>query len=352
MLGICVVYLLRYRDSEYFLHTSIARLKAYTKGPFRIYGAIARNSAPTTAGLLAEAGITLVELTAKEELAGASEHANLLDLLVDNAVEDGCTHVATFDMDSWPVVDGWDMLCAARINDAEPVIAAVRREENTHFPFPGFTFFPASFWRVGNSSFSSEQRAKFPSALVKSLRRWSETGAGILLQLMVEERGWIALERSNAWNPHAVMCGLYGDMVFHFGAGSRRPSFLCDRFEYGLNEGPMRDDFRYAINDARRRHLLALLQRDEEAFLCELRADNPCVPQSTSDLAASLATAQVELERLEGLLSERDLRLGQLDAEIAALRSSLSWRLTSPLRRCVAAWRLAPDRLRGAKSGG
>ncbi len=112
MLGICVVYLVLDKDAEFLLEMNLQRILSYTNAPYKIYGVALRLSDDLT-NKLRENGVVLPEIPEfklaeyKDNAKGAGEHSYYLDQLVDFAFMDGCTHVTTFDMDSWPISKGW-----------------------------------------------------------------------------------------------------------------------------------------------------------------------------------------------------------------------------------------------------
>ena len=144
MLGICVVYLVPDADAEFLLKMHLANLKATTEGPYRVYG-VALRMAPGHEQYLRNAGVVLPEVPPhdpenyKRNNREAGEHSHYLDQLVDVAFGDGCTHVATFDMDSWPIAKGWDSHYRKFLAPPIPVIGMRRTETNDEFPNPAFT---------------------------------------------------------------------------------------------------------------------------------------------------------------------------------------------------------------------
>jgi hypothetical protein len=52
-----------------------------------------------------------------------------------------------------------------------------------------------------------------------------DVGQNLTDALLAGGRDVAPLRRSNAWNAHFLMGGLYGDLVYHQGAGGRRPRF-------------------------------------------------------------------------------------------------------------------------------
>ena len=279
-LGICIVFLVRDTDADGYalLDACIERIARHTRGPYRLYGSCPDGDAGTLRRLH-EHGVTIVPVAGRHPHI-SQEHSMLLDRLVDRAVADGCTHVATLDMDSWPVHDGWDGLYADAIDARAPVAAIVRTELGDNFPFAAFTFLPATFWRVGESSFSTEQRATFAAADADASSRPGETGSGILAQLRRDGQQFLRLERSNRWDVHPLIAGLYDGTIFHLGAGSRQPVFVIDEQTYALNGSPLRRRFADYMNAQLREFALRQVLAHHDEFVDQLAggAREPLVP--------------------------------------------------------------------------
>jgi len=274
MLGICVVYLVPDEVGEFLLRTNLHQLRAHTEGQHRIYGAALRLP-DASAQVLVQAGVRLPQLPAfdlagyERNSKGAGEHSHYLDQLVDHAFADGCSHVATFDMDSWPVARGWDTYYARLLAPAVPVVAMQRVETNDDFPNPAFTLIDRGFWREGRSSFAGfNPRTPFP------LKDWAfsrpQSGAGILAELRANAQRFLPLLRTNLWNPHPVMCGIYDHRIFHFGAGSRAPTFGCDKDEYATIDTDISRSFVASVNAAKRAFFARQLKASPDEFLRQL----------------------------------------------------------------------------------
>jgi hypothetical protein len=111
-----------------------------------------------------------------------------------------------------------------------PLGAICRIENEEDYPHPSFCATTAGFWRDlgGTWEISSD-----PSAPT------NELGGGRLRDLLREHGvDWRRLLRTNAFNPHPVMFGLYAGVIYHHGAGFRRPITAADRKPW---EQPMRD---------------------------------------------------------------------------------------------------------------
>lgn len=268
MLGICVVYLVTDSDGEALLDFSISEIAARTAGPYRLYGCCPRNDRRTQKRV-ARRGATVLQSGGRADNP-SQEHSAMLNMLVDRAVADGCETVATFDMDSWPIADGWDRLYGDALSERFPVAAITRAEVGHNFPFAAFTMLRREFWRAGESSFTTRQRGPFAPEAANAASRPGETGAGVLAQLHAEGLGYLRLERSNVWNVHPLMAGVYDNTIFHIGAGSRAPRFLTDDAEYGLDGSPVRRGYADQVNEAKRAFTMTNALRHHEAFLAEL----------------------------------------------------------------------------------
>lgn len=268
VLGICVVYLVKDADGEAILDFSFAQFARSTRGPYRIYGC-APDDDRKVLKRIARHGATVMR-SGERHHNPSQEHSKLLDMLVDQAVADGCDHVVTFDMDSWPIIDGWDRLYAAALSDRFPVASIARTEIGHNFPFAAFTFFRAGFWRAGESSFTTRQRASFSTEAANVATRPGETGGGILARLHEDGLGYLRLERSNVWDLHAIMAAVYDNTIFHVGAGSRSPRFMTDDDEHGLNGSPFRRAYADQINEARRSFTVSRVLKQHDAFMAEL----------------------------------------------------------------------------------
>lgn len=264
MLGICIVFLLADEWGEFLARTVVTQIERTTLGPYRIYG-LALRSSESQIEYLEQLNVNFLSVPQPQsaQRSGSKEHSFLLDQLVAQALREGCDHVVTFDMDSWPVMVGWDKTYSAILSTRTPVAAIVRTELTDNFPFAAFTMFPSWFWKDGLSSFASENDNSLS-------RRPGETGSGILDQLAQENLCFFRLERTNRWNPHPLIAGIYDDAFFHLGAGSRSAIFVSDDAHYGLNGSALRRDFAMAINGAIRDWVLGSLQTDHDGFIAEL----------------------------------------------------------------------------------
>ena len=103
MMGICVVYLVENADGYALMDLSVAQLKRFTVGHTVSMGAV-----QTMTSKPSDAWQHVIQDVGGERLSHVShEHSKLLNLLLNQAVQDGCTQIATFDMESWPILPNW-----------------------------------------------------------------------------------------------------------------------------------------------------------------------------------------------------------------------------------------------------
>lgn len=299
MVGICVIYLVDDPVGYRLLELSLDQIERTTAGPYRLYGCCPDGD-PETLRRLAARG---VEVHAAGDPARVREpqveHSELLNALADAAASDGCSHLATFDMDSWPILPGWDQRYAGALTGQAPVASIVRTELGDNFPFAAFTMMAREFWRVGESSFSTRLRGSFDEDALGALSRPEETGSGIAVQLGRDGLTFLRLERSNRWEVHHVIAGIYDDAVFHLGAGSRAPQFINDNEVYAIDGSPLRRRFATQMNRAVSEAISEQLLAEHDALMSELAggALRPLEPIPTDPRTVPRHLAHTPVER-------------------------------------------------------
>ncbi len=119
------------------------------------------------------------------------------------------------DGDAFPIADPM-----AAIHDAlsEGSLLAVRRDENSGDPqpHPCFCAITVSQWQRLQGDWS-------PGMLWtnKLGEQVTDVGGNLYGSLIRTGRHWTPLLRTNLWNPHPLWFGIYGDVVYHHGAGFR-----------------------------------------------------------------------------------------------------------------------------------
>jgi hypothetical protein len=147
-------------------------------------------------------------------------HAGKLNLLASDilAVADDDDLVMFLDGDAFPVADPMPMVRALLDDHA---LVAIRRTENAGDPqpHPSFCVTRVRTWRDLRGDWSIGHPWMGPAGTLVS-----DPGGNLLHQL--EQRGlpWAPLERTNTVDLHPLWFGVYGDVVYHHGAGFR-PAF-------------------------------------------------------------------------------------------------------------------------------
>ena len=163
---------------------------------------------------------------------GNREHAVYLDQLLRTAAEDGCTHIAALDSDSFAILPNWPKYLLDKMG-RRIRFAAVLRAENgdTHLPHPCGYFMHTSFLVDRRPQLFPEAREleseRFGVFLTQTSQR-VDTGIGYGHALWRSGEPWLQLRRTNSLEPHFLMAGIYGGVFFHLGASSRRPAFHQD----------------------------------------------------------------------------------------------------------------------------
>lgn len=114
-LGIVVVYMFGHEQQPLFdLH--LRQIERYTQVPYLIYCSVNRLPAEYRQRLATHPQARAFELP-PTELRGMDEHSYYLERLIEQAIDDGATHVAVLHLDSFPIRAGWIEELASRLTD-------------------------------------------------------------------------------------------------------------------------------------------------------------------------------------------------------------------------------------------
>jgi hypothetical protein len=121
-------------------------------------------------------------------------------------------HLVFIDGDAFPI---------ARVDEsllAHAPLAAVQRAENLgdQQPHPCFCVTTVGFWNTIGGDWREGYRWK--NSLGYSI---TDVGGNLLRQLQKARQPWSPLLRSNTVNPHPLFYAMYGNVVYHHGAGFR-----------------------------------------------------------------------------------------------------------------------------------
>jgi hypothetical protein len=143
-------------------------------------------------------------------------HGRALDRLLGK-VPEGVEYVVTLDTDSFPIRDGWLDNIMGRLDDGAS-IAGVWRDEMA----PRIEPYVHPSCLAARVETLRELGVEF--ARKRGVHR-VDVGQN-LTKAVLQRGGRISrLRRSNVRNMHFLMAGIYGDLVYHHGAGSRQAYF-------------------------------------------------------------------------------------------------------------------------------
>jgi hypothetical protein len=127
------------------------------------------------------------------------------------------------DGDAFPIapLDRW----LDRTLERHP-LAAVRRDENNgdRQPHPCFCVTTVGFW----NDIDGDWQEGTTTWLDNAGREVSDVGGALLGNLEARQVDWLPLLRSNVVDLHPLLFGVYADIVYHHGAGFRRPILRVD----------------------------------------------------------------------------------------------------------------------------
>lgn len=156
-----------------------------------------------------------------------TQHAPRLDALARHVLDTaaGDDLIVFLDSDAFPISDPLPTVSAAL--EAGSALVAVRRDEGAGggWPHPSFCATTVAMWdRLG----STWRAGHIPDPTADQR---TDVGANLLRDL--HGRPWTPLLRSNTTDRHPLFFGVYASIIYHHGAGSRRPWSVTDRLAVG-----------------------------------------------------------------------------------------------------------------------
>lgn len=228
-IGLCVVYLVD-EPSELLFYKHIEQIRRCSYGVhFQIYAGVNR-LAPKYVEHLREFDFVRLCKLVPTTLRNSDEHAHYLDQLVSIALADGASHIATLDVDSFPVDPAWLQKSEALLRNGAALVGVLRTENgDVAAPHPSFMFFPRQLQERFSPTFARMAGTSRAEAFLRGTRQPRlDTGAGYGIVLAEQQLPWARLLRANRLNDHALMGGIYGRFIYHFGGGSREKVFVQD----------------------------------------------------------------------------------------------------------------------------
>jgi hypothetical protein len=201
--------------SDFWIEPQLRQIGLFTTSPYRIYSFFT--------GLdIAPYGSRFHHV----DESSVSDHATKLNQLAETAcaAAEGPDDLLVFlDSDAFPIAP-WEAFVRQKLQSN--VLVAVRREENLGDPqpHPCFCVTTVKFWKKKKGDWSKGYKWKNSAGTLVT-----DVGGNLLATLQAEGMPWHALLRSNAVNLHPLFFAIYGDLVYHHGAGSRKSLSRLDR---------------------------------------------------------------------------------------------------------------------------
>jgi hypothetical protein len=168
-------------------------------------------------------------------------HGRALDRLLKQVPEE-TEYVVTLDTDSFPIRDGWLENVLGRLRDGAS-LAGVWRDEMA----------PEIRPYVHPSCLAARRETLVGLGINFAREDGQDVGQNITAAVLAAGGRISRLRRSNARNLHFLLAGIYGDLVYHHGAGSRHASFWTS------DDAQADETARIALRDAAFRDLDALV---------------------------------------------------------------------------------------------
>ena len=219
---LCVYYVSI--DMEWVFDLQLAQIRKCSED-YKIYAAFIKGSQRVLSVLEASSDITLCEVSAENDHP-SKQHSMALTQLMNYAVDDGAEAIYTLDVDSFPISKAWmeDMYNSAAQSSG---VCAVHRLENgdKFLPHPSGCVVLADFVKNNPFEFYPEDIETTGKTFINETGQRPDSGIGLGYVLWKGNKTWAQLARSNERDLHYMMAGIYGNLVFHLGAGSRSPLF-------------------------------------------------------------------------------------------------------------------------------
>ncbi len=192
-------------------------------------------------------------------------HEGKLNLIAAEIMSSGDPDdiILFLDGDAFPIADPMETIHRAL---ADTSLVAVRRDENwgDRQPHPSFCAVRVSEWRRLQGDWS-----RGGIWVNNSGNRVTDVGGNLLAALERSGSRWTPLLRSNAWNPHPLWFGIYGDIVYHHGAGFRAPLSRLDKEASGYFGGknfPVFGRVARTISNRRKQRTFEKVMRESTAL--------------------------------------------------------------------------------------
>ena len=281
-LAVLTVALVRDDDERALLELQLARLRRHTPGPMTIHVVAKRVPDDVRTWLAGQPDVALLDPPAAPTSAAGSTGATSTRSSRRRARPTPPTSRPSISTRSRSSTTGW---AGSTVLPPGAGVAAVLRRENGDvcLPHPSGTVLTRAFVEAHTVSFSpdTDGTPEFRRFLRESGQR-ADTGIRLAGTLWTETIPWTPLLRTNAVDVHPVIAGIYGDCIFHLGAGSRVALFRADLAAspvHRLTRPLERVPVGHGRARAAKRRLLDTLRRPAETRASRRTAGPRCAAQ-------------------------------------------------------------------------
>lgn len=160
-----------------------------------------------------------------------AEHAIKLNLLAERISWNGNERdiIIFLDGDAFPVTDNFVQFIESKVGLHK--LIAIQRSENQGDiqPHPSFCATTIGFWNEIKGDWKMGYLWRDSTGTLVT-----DVGGNLLSKLQQLQVNWLPIRRSNKRNLHPVWFGVYGDLIYHHGAGFREPFGRVDSISGGI----------------------------------------------------------------------------------------------------------------------
>ncbi|PRO68457.1 hypothetical protein [Alteromonas gracilis] len=219
---LCVYYVPE--DMEWVFYKQLEQIRKNSQN-YIIYAAFIKGSDKVYNALKQSDDVKLCKVHA-ENNHPSKQHSMALTQLMQYAISDEVDAVVTLDVDSFPISDKWldSMYLLASSSDG---VCAVHRVENgdKFLPHPSGCLLLTQFIKDFPFEFYPDNLDDLDDKFINETEQRPDSGVGLGRVLWEHDLSWSQIKRTNKQDLHYLMAGVYGDIIFHLGAGSRSPLF-------------------------------------------------------------------------------------------------------------------------------
>lgn len=204
-----------HHKSDKWIDVQLKYIDRYINQPYRIYAFL---------NGIKEDYSSKFYYSSKDEIESHAEKLNLLAKKICSEAND--SDILFFiDGDAFPIKNLSELL-ETKLT-AYPLIAIKRSVDfGDCQPHPSFTATTIGFWKKINGDWS--QGYKWKNEINQN--HITDVGGNLLKVLEDNKISWYPLERTNKNNIHPQWFGVYDNLIYHHGAGFRKPLSKVDRY--------------------------------------------------------------------------------------------------------------------------